>query len=94
MDFWENILKEYDEIVHIPMSSGLSGSCQTAMTLADDYDGKVHVVDNQRTVSYTHLDVYKRQANGRRTAAAGADVEGDVKGHAHRDYRVCGVGGG
>ena len=35
-----------------------------------------------------------QKANGRRTAAAGADVEGDVKGHAHRDYRVCGVGGG
>lgn len=44
----EQSVKEYDEIVHIPMSSGLSGSCQTAMMLAEDFDGKVQVVDNQR----------------------------------------------
>ena len=48
MDFWDKLLKEYDEIVHIPMSSGLSGSCETAMMLAADYEGKVHVVNNQR----------------------------------------------
>ena len=42
------LLKENDEIVHIPMSSGLSNSCETAMGLARDYDGKVQVVDNQR----------------------------------------------
>lgn len=47
-DTWDELLKEYDEIVHIPMSSGLSGSCQTAMMMANDYDGKVQVVDNQR----------------------------------------------
>lgn len=45
---WDNLLKEYDEIVYIPMSSGLSASCETAMGLARDYDGKVQVVDNQR----------------------------------------------
>lgn len=45
---WDKILEEYDEIVHIPMSSGLSGSCQTARMLADDYEGKVQIVDNQR----------------------------------------------
>lgn len=45
---WDNLLKEYDEIVHISMSSGLSASCETAMGLARDYDGKVQVVDNQR----------------------------------------------
>ena len=48
MDLWDKLLKEYDEIVHIPMSSGLSASCSTAMGLARDYDGKVQVVDNQR----------------------------------------------
>ncbi len=48
MDLWDQILKEYDEIVHIPMSSGLSSSCQTALMLAEDYDGKVEVVDNKR----------------------------------------------
>ena len=47
-DLWDRLLKEYDEIVHIPMSCGLSGSCQTAMMLAEDYSGKVQVVNNQR----------------------------------------------
>ena len=46
--FWDMLLKENDEIVHIPMSSGLSNSCETAMGLARDYDGKVQVIDNQR----------------------------------------------
>ena len=45
---WDTLLKEYDEIVHIPMSSGLSASCSTAMGLAQDYEGKVQVVNNQR----------------------------------------------
>lgn len=48
MQLWDELLQEYDEIVHIPMSSGLSSSCQTADMLAQDYDGKVHVVNNQR----------------------------------------------
>lgn len=48
MQLWDNLLQEYDEIVHIPMSSGLSGSCQSALMLAEEYDGKVHVVNNQR----------------------------------------------
>ena len=45
---WDNLLEEYDEIVHIPMSSGLSASCDTATMLARDYDGRVQVVNNQR----------------------------------------------
>ena len=47
-DTWDALLQEYDEIVHIPMSSGLSGSCETAMMLAQDYDNRVFVVNNQR----------------------------------------------
>lgn len=47
-DLWDGLLKEYDSIVHIPMSSGLSSSCQTALIIAEDYDGKVQVVNNQR----------------------------------------------
>lgn len=47
-DKWDEILKEYDEIVYIPMSSGLSSSCETAIMLSQDYDGKVCVVNNQR----------------------------------------------
>lgn len=54
MSLWDSLLKDYDEIVHIPMSSGLSGSCQTARMLADDYDGKVEVVNNQR-ISITQV---------------------------------------
>lgn len=45
---WEELLEENESIVYIPMSSGLSASCQTAIMLADDYEGKVQVVDNQR----------------------------------------------
>ncbi len=47
-NLWDEILKEYDQIVHIPMSSGLSGSCSTAMVLAQEYEDKVEVVNNQR----------------------------------------------
>ena len=48
-EFFNNLLKEYDAIIYIPLSSGLSGSCQTAsMIAADEYEGKVWVVDNQR----------------------------------------------
>lgn len=57
---WGQILEEgYDEIVYIPMSSGLSSSCATAKMLAEDYDGKVFVVDNHRisvTQRYSVLD--------------------------------------
>jgi len=50
MTLWNEILKEYDEIVHLPMSSALSGSCETAMILAreEEYEGKVYIVDNKR----------------------------------------------
>ena len=48
MKLWDDLLKDYDEIVHIPMSSGLSGSCQSALMLSEDYNGKVQVVNNQR----------------------------------------------
>ena len=57
-DLWDEVLKSYDEIVHIPMSSGLSGSCQTAMMLADDYDGRVQVVNNQRISVTQKLAVF------------------------------------
>lgn len=48
MDMWEEILQEYDELVYIPMSSGLSAACENAMMLSKEYDGKAQVVDNQR----------------------------------------------
>ena len=48
MSLWDRALETHDEVVYIPMSSGLSGSCQSARMLAEDYDGKVEVVNNQR----------------------------------------------
>ena len=48
MEIWDKALKDHDEVVYIPMSSGLSSSCQTALMLAEDYDGKVQVVNNHR----------------------------------------------
>lgn len=47
-DYFDELLKDNDEVVFIPMSSGLSGTCQTATMVAGDYDGKVQVVNNQR----------------------------------------------
>lgn len=71
MDLWDKLLKEYDEIVHIPMSSGLSASCSTAMGLARDYDGKVQVVDNQRisvTMQQAVMDAKHLVATGKSAA--------------------------
>ncbi|MBR6770801.1 MAG: DegV family protein [Lachnospiraceae bacterium] len=48
MELWDKVLKEHDQIVHIPMSSGLSGSCQSAIMLSEEYEGRVQVVNNQR----------------------------------------------
>jgi DegV family protein with EDD domain len=57
--YFDNILEDYDEIVHIPMSSGLSGSCQTALMLAneEEYKDKVFVVDSQRISVTQRWDV-------------------------------------
>ncbi len=69
-DLWESLLKEYDEIVHIPMSSGLSGTCSTTMMLAEEYGGRVVVVDNKR------ISVTQKQAalDAKRMAALGWDA--------------------
>lgn len=48
LNYWDKALEAADEVVYIPMSSGLSGSCATAQMLSQDYDGRVQVVDNQR----------------------------------------------
>lgn len=48
IDTWNKLLEEYDEIVHIPISSSLSSSYETGMMLSQDYDGRVQVVNNQR----------------------------------------------
>lgn len=67
-DLWDKILEDYDQIVHIPMSSGLSSSCQTALMLAEDYEGKVEVVNNQRisvTQRQSVLDAKKMAEQGK-----------------------------
>ena len=57
-DLWDEALKDHDSVVYIPMSSGLSNSCQTAKMLAQDYDGRVEVVDNKRISVTMLLSIY------------------------------------
>lgn len=59
MEFWDKALTEYEQILYIPISSGLSGSCATAMAMAQDepYEGKVFVVDNGRVSTPFHRSV-------------------------------------
>ncbi|MBD5454379.1 MAG: DegV family protein [Lachnospiraceae bacterium] len=71
LNLWDELLKEYDEIVHIPMSSGLSGSCQSAIMLSADYEGKVQVVNNQRisiTQRQSVLDALELVEQGKNAA--------------------------
>ena len=70
MEMWDDILDEYDEIVHIPMTSGLSGSCENAKGLARGYEGKVIVVDNHR------ISVPQRESVLEAKAMADAGKEG------------------
>lgn len=81
IDRWENLLEEYDEIVYIPLSSGLSGSCNTAMMMAEDYDGKVQVVNNQRISVTMKISVYdaKRLADAGKSAAEIKEILEDTK---------------
>ena len=59
---WDQLLQEHESVLHIPMSSGLSSSCQSARMLADDYDGRVVVVDNQRISVTQRQSVYDAMA--------------------------------
>ena len=80
MSLWDKLLQEYDEIVHIPMSSGLSGSCQSAMAFAADYDGRVQVVNNQRisvTQRQSALDALQLAAAGKNAAQIKEFLEND-----------------
>lgn len=80
-DKWDELLNEYDEIVYIPMSSGLSSSCETAYMLSQDYDGKVQVVNNQRisvTMRQSVLDA-KAMADSGKTAEEIKDILEDEK---------------
>lgn len=80
MELWDKLLEEYDEIVHIPMSSGLSGSCQTAIMLSEDYNGRVEVVNNQRisvTQRQSALDALKLAGEGKPAAIIKSILEED-----------------
>ena len=72
LDLWDSLLEDYDEVVYIPMSSGLSSSCMTAMSMADEeeYEGKVFVVNNQR------ISVTQRQSALDALRMAGAGIPG------------------
>ena len=78
MSIWDEALKTHDEVVYIPMSSGLSGSCQSARMLADDYDGKVQVVNNQRisvTQKRSVLDALELAETGMSAAQIREELE-------------------
>lgn len=80
-DKWDEFLKENDEIVYIPMSSGLSSSCETAYMLSQDYDGKVQVVNNQRisvTMRQSVIDA-KNLAEAGKNAAEIKQILEDAK---------------
>ncbi len=77
---WNDLLQEYDEIVHIPMSSGLSSSCASALILAEDYGGKVSVVNNQRisvTQRQSVLDAIELAKRGKSAAQIRQILEED-----------------
>lgn len=74
MKMWDEALEEADEVIYIPMSSGLSSSCHTAIMLSEEYDGRVHVVDNQRisvTQRQSVLDALELAKKG----LSGADIK-------------------
>lgn len=82
MDMWDRLLKEgYDEIVYIPLSSGLSNSCHSAIQLAEEYDGKVQVVDDHRisvTMRQSALDAKWLADNGKSAKEIKEALEGNA----------------
>lgn len=80
MNLWDELLKDHEAVVHIPMSSGLSGSCETAIMLARDYEGKVEVVNNQRisvTQRQSVLDAISLAGQGKSAAQVREILEED-----------------
>lgn len=81
LSLWDRVLEEYEELVYIPMSSGLSASCQSAVMLSKDYDGKVQVVDNRR-ISVTQksavYDALRLVESGKSAAEVKVMLEADA----------------
>ena len=76
LQMWDRLLESYDEIVFIPMSSGLSNSCQTASVLSQEepYNGKVHVVDNHRISITQEQSVYDAKSLAEK-GASGKEIK-------------------
>lgn len=80
MDCWEGLLERCEEIIYLPMSSGLSGSCASAAMLAQEYDGRVHVVDNHRisvTLRQSVLEARYMACHGKTAQEIAAYLEKD-----------------
>ena len=73
LEVWKQALTTADEVVYIPMSSGLSGSCSSAQMLARDFDGKVHVVDNRR-ISVSLYQSVLRAADFAKAGVSGSEI--------------------
>lgn len=73
MDLYERLLEEYEELIYIPMSSGLSGTCATVTMLAEEFGGKIHVIDNKR-ISITMLQAVKDAVLLRDAGWAAGDI--------------------
>lgn len=83
LDKWEEIFQMgYDEIVHIPMSSGLSASCQTARGLAQDFDGRIQVADNHRIAITLHTSVLEAKEMADAGASA-KEIRDDLEARAY-----------
>ncbi len=90
-DMWDEILAEgYDEIVYMPMSSGLSGSCNTAKMMAEDYDGKVEVVDNHR-ISVTLRDAIMEAKYLAEQGKSAKEIREYLEAHADDSFIFLGV---
>lgn len=83
LSLWDKLLSDgYDEILHIPMSSGLSNTCQTAIMLSQDYEGKVFVVDNHRislTLRESVLEAIQLANNG----LSALEIQKHLEAHSH-----------
>ncbi len=81
LELWDNLLKEYDALIHIPMSSGLSEECNTSKVLARDYENKVFVVDNHRisvTLKTAVRDAVKLVNDGKSAKEIQSYLENDA----------------
>ena len=74
MKMWDQLLKEHDEVVHVPMSSGLSSTCHAAQSLSQEYEGKVCVVDNQR-ISVTQKQSVEDAITLREAGKSAAEIK-------------------